>query len=60
MLSLKTPNINKNCSDFSKKSSVGLGIAPGDGGGPWQFATGFGCFGLVPQTGPVQERNMLA
>lgn len=58
MLSLKTPNINKNCSDFSKKSSVGLGIAPGDRGGPWQFAAGFACCGPVPQMGPAREGNI--
>lgn len=34
MLSSKTPIIDKNCSDFSKKSSVGLGIAPEDGEWP--------------------------
>jgi len=36
---------------------VGLGIGPGDGGGPWQFATGFGCCGPAPQAGPARERN---
>lgn len=58
MFSSKTPNINKNCSDFSRKTSVGLGVVPGDGGGPWQFATGFGCCGPVWQIRPVQERNI--